>query len=109
MISTTFTAQAIDDVLAGSFPASDPPAWTPGIVRPAPEVGEVAETRNAPDETNDVRASDVIDVSRSTPSKRTFAQALESLVGAAGLALLVPLAIVVVGTPVALAVVARSR
>ena len=26
----------IDDVLADSFPASDPPSWTPGIARPAP-------------------------------------------------------------------------
>ena len=30
------TAQEIDDVLAGTFPASDPPAWTPGMARPAP-------------------------------------------------------------------------
>jgi hypothetical protein len=30
------TTQAIDDVLAGTFPASDPPAWTPGIARLAP-------------------------------------------------------------------------
>jgi hypothetical protein len=26
----------IDDVLADSFPASDPPSWTPGMARPAP-------------------------------------------------------------------------
>jgi hypothetical protein len=26
----------IDDALAGSFPASDPPAWNPGMARPIP-------------------------------------------------------------------------
>ena len=27
---------AMDDALAGSFPASDPPAWNPGLARPLP-------------------------------------------------------------------------
>jgi hypothetical protein len=27
---------AIDDALAGTFPASDPPAWNPGVARPSP-------------------------------------------------------------------------
>jgi hypothetical protein len=30
--------RAIDDVLADSFPASDPPSWNPGITRPEPVV-----------------------------------------------------------------------
>ena len=38
MLRTNWTAQAIDDVLAGTFPASDPPAWTPGMARPAPDI-----------------------------------------------------------------------
>lgn len=105
MLRTDWTAQAIDDVLAGTFPASDPPAWTPGMARPAPEIARpAAGTDTVQDETNDVRASGVIDGSRPAHSERTFAQALVSLVGAAGLAILVPLAILAAGTPVALGV-----
>ena len=28
--------QALDEILADSFPASDPPSWNPGIARPQP-------------------------------------------------------------------------
>jgi hypothetical protein len=99
---------AIDDALAGSFPASDPPAWNPGMARPIP----VDTSRNR---ANDIRPSmardetapgtpGVIDVSRPLHSERTVLQALISLAGAAGIALLVPFAILLVGLPVALAV-----
>jgi len=89
MVRTSWTAEAVDDVLAGTFPASDPPAWTPGIARPAPKIAEkAADTGTAPP----------------THSKRTFAQGLMSLLGVAGLALLVPVAVLAIGTPVALAV-----
>lgn len=105
MVRVDLTAQAIDDVLAGTFPASDPPAWTPGIARLAPQrTTRATDTGPPAAEANEARASGVIDVSRSTDSDRTFGQALMSSVGAAGLALLVPLAILAVGTPVALGV-----
>jgi hypothetical protein len=98
------TAQAIDDVLAGTFPASDPPAWTPGIARPAPaRPAAYVDRAPAQDDKADVR-TDVIDVSRSPDAKRTFAQALGSLVGATGLALLVPLVILAIAAPVALGI-----
>jgi hypothetical protein len=32
------SAARVDETLADSFPASDPPAWTPGIARIAPPV-----------------------------------------------------------------------
>ena len=65
MPSTTLTSQEIDDVLAGSFPASDPPAWTPGVARPAPaNTAGAAVVGTAVDNTKDVQAGDAIDVSR---------------------------------------------
>lgn len=87
MLRTHWTPEAIDDVLAGTFPASDPPAWTPGMARPAP-----------------VGAADVVDVSLPTDSERTLGHGLASLLAAGGVALLVPVAILALGTPVALAV-----
>ena len=55
MVHSNLTAQAIDDVLADTFPASDPPPWTSGIARPAPETARrVVDTSTAQDETNEV-------------------------------------------------------
>ena len=96
----------IDDALAGSFPASDPPAWNPGMARPIPADA-------ASDRANGIRVSaagdaiaasapGVIDVSRPSGSERTLRQALVSLVGAAGISLLVAIAILLVGLPIAL-------
>lgn len=37
------SSEEVDAVLDGSFPASDPPSWTSGIARPAPERAVTAE------------------------------------------------------------------
>ena len=74
MCRASWTTQAIDDVLAETFPASDPPAWTPGMARPAPEIAiPPAVPETVPDEMNDPRPIGAIDAPRATPSKRTFA------------------------------------
>ena len=84
---------AVDETLAESFPASDPPSWNPGIVRPAP-----ARTSDGI-----AAAAGVLDVSRPHDTERTLLEAFVSLAGAAGVSLLVPLAILLVGLPIALA------
>jgi hypothetical protein len=104
MSRSNLTAQAIDDALAGSFPASDPPAWTPGMARPAPEIEtELADRQTGNDQTADLRTH-VIDASHPPDAGRTCAQAVVSLIGAVGLALLVPLAILAGAAPGALGV-----
>ncbi len=100
---------ALDQVLADSFPASDPPSWTLGVARPASfsHTGSAESTDETAIENSDRRSatitSDFIDVSLPRAG-RTFIQALVSLAGAAGIALLVPFAILLIGLPVALVV-----
>jgi hypothetical protein len=79
---------AVDEALAESFPASDPPAWNPGMARPVP-------ARSPRKPTGPPTADG---------SARTLAQMLTSLAGVAGIALLVPVAILLIGTPVVLVI-----
>jgi hypothetical protein len=100
--------RAIDDVLADSFPASDPPSWNPGITRLALG-GHSADraSRHIPLTNAGARwagLSNVADVPRPTSEGRTILQGLVSLTGAAGIALVVPFVILLIGLPIALAV-----
>lgn len=97
--------RALDQALADSFPASDPPSWNTGIVRPAPRAGvEPHSDRAIAGTAARAVSSDVLDVSRPSGGDRTFLQGLVSLAAAAGIALLVPFVILIVGLPVVLAV-----
>ncbi|MQA31528.1 MAG: hypothetical protein GEU82_17110 [Luteitalea sp.] len=95
--------RAMDEVLAESFPASDPPSWNPGVARPDP-VGHGGHVGRRAAPSDLVTGADIIDVSRPGRRERTFLEGLVSLAGAGGIALLVPVAILLVGLPVALAV-----
>jgi len=96
--------RAMDDVLADSFPASDPPSWNPGVTRPK----SVASAQQPASRSKGVDASDGdarvhgMGVSRRRGDGAVI-DALISLAGAAGIALLVPFAILLVGLPVVLA------
>ncbi len=96
---------AVDSALADSFPASDPPSWTLGVASPQPPraATDKPAVTTAPGDTEVLNlAEGVIDVSR-LDDGRTFFQSLLSLAGAAGIALLVPLVILIVGLPIVLA------
>jgi hypothetical protein len=99
--------QALDDVLADSFPASDPPSWNPGIalLNPAtsvePHAGPSEAVADSPVRT---AASEIIEASGPIGAGRGFVTGVVSLAGALGIALLVPFAILLVGLPIALSV-----
>ena len=108
MLGTTLSPRAIDDVLIGTFPASDPPAWSPGIARVAPPLHEAGARPLTGDESSrgrrDVRPAMRPVAPDPGPPAPTFVQSLVALVGVAGFAVLVPFAILAIGAPVALVI-----
>jgi hypothetical protein len=94
--------RALDEVLADSFPASDPPSWNSGIIRPQPAVHLASGSVPAQDADRSLRMVDVIGVSGPTHGVRSFFQALVTLCGAAAFALLFAVAILLVGLPIVL-------
>jgi hypothetical protein len=95
--------RAIDDVLKGSFPASDPPSWNPGVARPDPSVRKRVDDAPTIDAGAGARAIGVMDVSR-PHAERTFLQALVSWAGAAAISMAVPFVVLLIGLPFALAI-----
>ena len=101
--------RALDQVLADSFPASDPPPWTLGVARRDSEPtaiarGLVADSAGAEVARPGVLVNDVVILGGGSRGPRTPIQRLATLAGAMGVALMVPVAILVVGLPVVLLV-----
>jgi hypothetical protein len=78
---------AIDEVLEESFPASDPPSWNPGIIRPRPPGHVDADGEPTQGAANRPRKVDVIDAPRLTRADRMFVVALVPLLGVAAVGL----------------------
>jgi hypothetical protein len=101
--------RALDQVLADSFPASDPPPWTLGVARRDSEPDAiprrlVADSARAEVARPGALVNDVVILGGGSRGGRTLIQRLATLAGAMGVALMVPVAILAVGLPVVLLV-----
>ncbi|HET9372233.1 MAG TPA: hypothetical protein VFO19_18355 [Vicinamibacterales bacterium] len=96
--------RTLDRVLADSFPASDPPSWTFGITRSesqrplAPDDRPAMEGGRAETPTADAAGP------ATAPDRHPFLSGLAGLLGAAGVVLLVPVVVLVIGAPIALVI-----
>jgi hypothetical protein len=105
--ATRLVAERIlDEALADSFPASDPPSWSPGVIRPLQDHGRVAAFfKSGESKAARIReAGPALDTSPTSPNERGFRRVLGPLAEAAGVALLMGVAVLLIGLPIALAI-----